>query len=340
LPTHDIIVIGGSAGALAGLKGVLRGLPSGFPAAIFVVIHTAADNAGTLPVVLNKVGSLRACMAIDDAPIQSGTIYVAPPDHHLLVKPGKMQVTRGPRENRFRPAVDPLFRTAAAAYGRRVIGVILSGGQDDGVIGLSHIKRQGGVTIVQDPGEAEVTSMPESAIQQIEIDHVLRVDDIAAVITGLVRKPIAEDVVTANGKSPRDPAERGTDALDTHDLPGPPSPFTCPDCGGALWELREGQLVRYQCHVGHAFSGDGLVLAQSDGLEAALWTALRALEESSALRRRMAAHARERKMTLIADAYEAHAQESEMRAKAVRRILVSDAPDVEARSKPGSARGD
>jgi two-component system chemotaxis response regulator CheB len=340
LPTHDIIVIGGSAGALAGLKRILRGLPSGFPAAIFVVIHTAADNAGTLPAILNKVGSLRACMAIDDAPIESGTIYVAPPDHHLLVKPGKMQVTRGPRENRFRPAVDPLFRTAAAAYGPRVIGVILSGGQDDGVMGLSHIKRQGGVTIVQDPGEAEVASMPESAIQQIEIDHVLHADDIVAVISGLVRKPIAEDVVTANGKSPRDPAEQGTDALDTHNLPGPPSPFTCPDCGGALWELRDGQMVRYQCHVGHAFSGDALVLAQSDGLEGALWTALRALEESSTLHRRMAAHARERGMTLIADAYEAHAHESEIRAKAVRRILVSDAADVEARSKSGSARED
>jgi two-component system chemotaxis response regulator CheB len=223
-----------------------------------------------------------------------------------------------------------------------VIGVLLSGGQDDGVIGLSHIKRHGGVTIVQDPTEAEISSMPEAAIQQIDIDHVLRVDDMAAVISGLVRKPIAEDVVTANGKPRRDPAEAGTDALDSHELSGPPSPFTCPDCGGALWELREGELVRFQCHVGHAFSGDGLVHAQSDGLDVALWSALRALEESSALRRRMAAHARNHGMNVIADSYEAHAQVSEMRAEAVRRILTTDTAGdyTEGRSKVASATED
>ena len=324
MPTHDIIVIGGSAGAFGGLKRILQGLPPGFSAAIFVVIHTAADSAGILPALLSKAGPLPAFAAVDGAPIRLGAVYVAPPDHHLLVQPEKMRVTRGPRENRFRPAVDPLFRTAAASYGPRVIGVLLSGGQDDGVIGLSHITRHGGVTIVQDPAEAEISSMPESAIQQIDIDHVLRVDDMPAVISGLVRQPIAEDVVTANGRPRRDPAEAGTDALDSHELPGPPSPFTCPDCGGVLWELREGELVRFQCHVGHAFSGDGLAHAQSDGLDAALWTALRALEESSALRRRMAVHARERGMNVIADSYEAHAMESEMRAKAVRRILITN----------------
>jgi two-component system, chemotaxis family, protein-glutamate methylesterase/glutaminase len=330
VPTHDIIVIGGSAGALAALKTIVRSLPSAFPAAIFVVVHTPADSGSILPVVLGKSGPLPAYTAIDDAPIRLGTICVAPPDHHLLVKPERMQVARGPRENRFRPAIDPLFRTAAASYGARVIGVLLSGGQDDGVAGLAHIKRRGGVTIVQDPSDAETPSMPENAIKQVQIDHVLRAEDMAAVIAGLVRKPITEEVVTAN-RNRRDAAEEGTDALDSHILPGPPSPFTCPECGGSLWELREGELVRFQCHVGHAYSGESLVLAQSDGLEAALWTALRALEESSALRRRMAAHARERGMTAIADAYEDHAEESETRADSVRRILVTN--DVADRSE-------
>jgi two-component system chemotaxis response regulator CheB len=236
-----------------------------------------------------------------------------------------MRVTRGPRENRFRPAVDPLFRTAAAAYGSRVVGVILSGGQDDGALGLSQIKGHGGTVIAQDPEDADAPSMPESAIRHVAIDHVLRADDMAAVISGLVRMPAGEETMTADHDAPRDRAEEGTDALDSNLLPGPPSPFTCPECGGSLWELRDGKIVRFQCHVGHAYNGDSLVAAQSEGLEGALWTALRALEESSSLRRRMAVHARERGMSAIADAYEVQALESEARAGVIRRGLVTDA---------------
>jgi two-component system chemotaxis response regulator CheB len=335
---RDIVVIGGSAGALGVLRTLVSGLPPGFPGAIFVVLHTSPDNPGVLPVVLSKVGPLPAQNAEDGSPIRPGRIYVAPPDHHLLVYPGRVRVTRGPRESRFRPAVDPLFRTAAAAYGSRVIGVILSGGQDDGVLGLTHIKRRGGIAIVQEPAEADAPSMPMSAIRQVEIDHVLRAEDMAAIVGGLVRAPIEEERVTASDEPPPDPAEEGVQGLRGRS-PGPPSPFTCPECGGALWELRDGELVRFSCHVGHAFSADSLVAAQVDGLETALWTALRALEENAALRRRMAEHARGRGMIAIAESYEQHAIESEARADVVRRALVVDAPEPTLEAPATKTRG-
>jgi two-component system chemotaxis response regulator CheB len=322
--TRDIIVIGGSAGALAPLKKIVRGLPRDLPAAVFVVIHSSPESPGTLAAILGKTGPLRAENPIDGAPIRPGWIYVARPDHHLLIKRGHVRVTRGPRENRFRPAIDPLFRTAAVAYGPRVVGVILSGGQDDGAAGFTYIKKRGGVTVVQDPGEADTPSMPESAMRQVTVNHILRADDIAAVISSLVRERVEEDRMAASNPPRRDRAEEGTDALDDETLVGAPSPFTCPECGGALWELRDGQLIRFQCHVGHAFNGESLVAAQADSLEAALWTALRALEESSALRRRMARHARERGMLAAATEYESHADDSEARAKVIRRVLVTD----------------
>jgi two-component system chemotaxis response regulator CheB len=321
--SRDVIVIGGSAGALQALKQVLRALPAGLPGALFVVIHTSPDSPGILPRLLAKDSALPVAYGTDAKPIRPGHVYVAPPNHHLLVKPGHMLVTRGPRENRFRPAVDPLFRTAAIAYGSRVVGVILSGAQDDGVSGLAHVKRHGGVAIAQDPDDAETPSMPENAIRQVSVDHVLRAGDIGAVLAGLVGRGRQEAIMTTDKAPARDVAEIGTDALNATPPPGPPSPFTCPECGGALWELRDGGLVRFQCHVGHGFSSESLVAAQSDALEAALWAALRALEESAALRRRMADRARERGMTTIARSYEEHAEESDLRAAVVRRALVN-----------------
>lgn len=337
MQTRDIIVIGGSAGALGALRRVVRALPHGFKGSLFVVIHTAPHGSGALPAILARAGALPAEAATDGVHVRQGRIYVARPDHHLLLEPGRIRVTRGPRENRFRPAVDPLFRTAAAAYGPRVIGVILSGGQDDGVFGLALIKRHGGIAIAQDPADAETPSMPQNAIRQVHVDHVLRAEDIGTMISGLVPGATGERTVAAE-KSLRDTAVSGERALSEGARPGPPTPFTCPDCGGALWELRDGDLIRFQCHVGHGFSVDSLVTAQADGLERALWAALRALEESAALRRRMAERAREAGMSAIADSYAAHAQDSESRAGDIRRVLVSTSPDPESRTPP--ARSD
>ena len=323
VPSRDIIVIGGSAGALAPLREIVRQLPSTLPVALFVVVHTAPDSRGVLAQILDKASPLTAELATDGDAIRGGRIYVAPPDHHLLVESGYMRVTRGPRENGFRPAVDPLFRTAAAAYGSRVVGIILSGAQDDGVLGLRHIKERDGLAIVQDPAEADTPSMPESAMRQVAVDHVLTAADIGSAIARLAQVPAGRETRTVKDTAP-DIAEEGVPHAARFTPSGPPSPFTCPDCGGSLWELRDGNLVRYECRVGHGFNVQSLVAAHADGLETALWSAVRALEESAALRHRMAEHARERGMTAIADRYAEHAAEAEARAQSVRRILVAE----------------
>jgi two-component system chemotaxis response regulator CheB len=339
MPTRDIIVIGGSAGSIVSLRKVLRDLPADFPAALFVVIHIAPTSPGVLAQVLAMAGRLPAETAVDGTPIRSGRIYVAPPDHHLLLGHGHVRGTRGPRENGCRPAVDPLFRTAATLYGSRVIGVILSGLLDDGTFGLSDIKRRGGLAIVQDPRDAEATGMPQSAISRVAVDQILPADQIAAALIELagalqdVRAMENHLTSTPLSENGHDPAERGTDALHTGLLPGPPSAFRCPECGGALWELHDGALIRFQCHVGHGYNGDSLAAAHAEALESALWTALRTLTDDAALRRRMAAHARDRGMSRSAQSYEKHAQDSERRADVIRAVLVTDATESETRER-------
>lgn len=187
---NDIVVIGASAGGLEGLCQLVHNLPADLPAAIFVVVHLSAKYPSWLPHILQKCGNLPAVHAVDGAPIEFGRIYVAPPDRHLLVKSEYMRVVLGPKENRFRPAIDPLFRTAAVAYGKRVVGIVLSGALNDGTAGLFEIKEQGGVAIVQEPLEALFPSMPQSAIQHIAVDHILPVADIARVLVDLAYEPV------------------------------------------------------------------------------------------------------------------------------------------------------
>lgn len=187
---HDIVVIGASAGGLWALEELVADLPADLPAAVFIVVHISARFPSWLPHILQKFAKLPAVHAVDGAAIEAGHIYIAPPDRHLLVKPEYMRVVLGPKENRFRPAIDPLFRTAALAYGKRVVGVVLSGLLDDGTAGLIEIKEQGGVALVQDPQEAMFPSMPQSAIQHAAVDHILPVADIARVLVHLADQPV------------------------------------------------------------------------------------------------------------------------------------------------------
>jgi two-component system chemotaxis response regulator CheB len=281
MPGHDIVVVGASAGGVEALSQLARGLPPQIPAAIFVVLHTPPFGNSVLPLILKRAGRLPVAHARDGEPIQTGRIYVAPPDHHLLVGRGFVRLVRGPRENRNRPAVDPLFRTAARAYGRRVVGVVLSGTLDDGTAGLMAIKRLGGVAIVQDPDDALFAGMPQSAIENVEVDHVVPLDFVADLLDKLAREPVEE---TEEESVPEDlDKEAAIEALDlaaieNGERPGTPSTFACPECGGTLWELQEGELTRFRCRVGHAFSPDSLLAEQSEALETALWSAFRALE--------------------------------------------------------------
>lgn len=329
MPSRDIVVIGGSSGALEALRVIVSGLGPDLSAALFIAVHTAPQAPGLLPQILTRSGPIDARFPRDRERFAPGRLYVAPPDRHLLVKRDRVRVTRGPRENRFRPAIDPLFRTAAVAHRKRVIGVLLSGGQDDGVVGLALIRHLGGVTIVQDPGDALAPAMPEAAIRHLPVDHVVASRDIAALLWRLTQESVpALEADVSDDPEPQDIAEVGGHAIHGRTKPGQPSPFTCPDCGGTLWQSVDGELMQFQCHVGHRYSGDSLISAQDDSLDQALWSGLRALEESAELRRRMASHARTRGMDQMARTYDEHAQESETRANVIRRVLMPERPEA------------
>jgi two-component system chemotaxis response regulator CheB len=328
---RTVIVIGGSAGGLEALQRVLTGVDGNLHAAVFVVIHTPAGAAHVLAAILQRASKMKACYPTDGEPLVGGRIDVGVPDHHLLIERGAVRITKGPRENGFRPAVDPLFRTAAAAYDRRVIGIVLSGGQNDGTLGMAAIKRAGGITVAQSPDDALVSSMPASAIANVGVDHVLTADQIRTFLLGSLRET-GKKVMARRAKQHSPGAstrERPDPAAVGAALPGappsePPSMFVCPDCGGTLWEAEENGVLRYRCHVGHAYTAESLLDQQAETLEQAMWTALRSLEEGAALRARMADRARDRGMQTIADRYDEQSVDLKQRAAIVRKALVID----------------
>jgi len=277
--THDIIVIGASAGGIEALKELVGGFPPDLPASVFVVVHLSPSFPSLLPDILSRCGPLPAGHPENGEEIVPGRIYVAPPDHHITLEPGLIWVTRGPRENGHRPAVDPLFRTAARAYGPRVVGVVLTGALDDGTAGLMSIKSRGGVAVVQDPNEAVAPAMPRNAIAHVKVDHILPLSKISSFISRLAREPIGGKEVAAMEK------KKLTE----------PSSMTCPECHGSMVESEVNGLVQFQCHVGHIFSLDGMASAQAEALESALWAGVRALEESEGLARRISSRS-ERKI--------------------------------------------
>lgn len=325
VPGHNIIVVGASAGGLEALTQLVAGLPLDLPATVFVVLHFPSHGTSTLPKILSRSGVLPATHPEDGEAIQTGRIYVAPPDYHLLIKRGHVRIVRGPRENSHRPAIDPLFRTAARAYGPQVVGVVLSGVLDDGTAGLSAIKIQGGVAVVQDPDDALYPGMPESAIANVKVDHILPSSDLVPLLVNLASKPVTAkgvNSVSNDMASEADIAELDLAALQRHERPGTPSGFACPECGGALWELSNGDLIRFRCRVGHAMSAESLLAEQSEAMEAALWSALRALEESAALAHRLAERAYRRNHPAVAERFEAREQDAAQSAILIRQAIL------------------
>ena len=284
-----IIVIGASAGALDALTRLTAQLPGDFPAAFFIVYHIQADTSGTpLIQAMSRSGSLACTEAHDGEAFEPGHIYVAPPDHHLLIVKGKMRVTKGARENRSRPGIDPLFRSAAVAYGNRVIGVVLTGYLDDGTAGLAAIQRCGGICIVQDPKDAAYPDMPMNALNQVKADHVVPLAEMGALFAKLIHrhptkaKPVPRDVAI-EAKI----AERVLSDVTAVNALGDQVPFNCPNCGGVLWEMAQGKALRYRCHTGHSFTSGVLLAEQSAKIEETLWIALRMFEERRNLLRTM-----------------------------------------------------
>jgi two-component system, chemotaxis family, protein-glutamate methylesterase/glutaminase len=336
VPGKDIIVIGASAGGIEAIRTILAGLPRDFPGSLFIVVHSSPDSPGVLDVIFSN-GPLRATAVEGGERISPGRIYVARPDHHLIIEPGRIRLTRGPKENRFRPAVDPLFRSAAQTYGPRVAGVILSGGLDDGTSGLWTVKQLGGTTIVQDPHEAMAPSMPQSAMQHVRVDHVLSAREIAPLLVRLSATPadamegdlaVPEDVTVEVKIATED---RATEAglLDLAD----PSKYACPECHGVLLQMRQGVPPRYRCHTGHAYTLESLLSEMEEGIEESLWSAIRALEERVMLMREAAEHLRAAHGN--GDALLQRAEEALRRADLVRQAVL----DHEDARTPAAATG-
>jgi two-component system, chemotaxis family, protein-glutamate methylesterase/glutaminase len=274
-----VIVVGASAGGVEALRAFVAALPPELPASLFVVLHVMATGTSVLPSILERAGRLPATAAADGERHERGHLYVAPPDRHLLIEDGRVRLTAGPRENGHRPAIDPLFRSASRAYGPRVIAIVLSGSLDDGAAGLRFVKEHGGLALVQDPTEALYPGMPENAIAATTPDLVAPVGELARVVCDWLEAPLEERQLEAAAEM-----AAASEGEQQDEAPA----LTCPECGGAMIEREEGNLVRFACRVGHTFSPDSLVTEQSKALEAALWSALRSLEERSDLFRRLA----------------------------------------------------
>jgi two-component system chemotaxis response regulator CheB len=281
---HPVVAIGASAGGVQALSALVGELPEDFPAAVAVVLHLPASGTSVLPAILNRAGPLPAIAVTDGEALAPGRIYVAPPDQHLIVGLGELTLSHGPRENGHRPAIDTLFRTAALSYGERTIGVVLSGSLDDGAAGLAVIGGHGGTTIVQNPDDAAYRGMPDAALAATEVDHVVTLRDLPALLIRLVGGSAPLHAVRLR---PPDPVPQTS--LDEDRASG----LICPECGGALWAVDENGVHRFRCRIGHSFSEETLSELQGADVEAALWAALRALEERGTLLRHMGRRADE-----------------------------------------------
>jgi two-component system chemotaxis response regulator CheB len=350
VPGQDIIVVGASAGGVGTLSRLVRGLPAGFPVSLFVVCHFPSGCQSVLPEILSRSGPLLAAHAQDGEQFVPGHIYVAPPDRHLVLTPnGRTRLTRGARENHSRPAIDPLFRSAARYYGPRVIGVILTGALSDGTAGLMAVRAAGGMAVVQDPRDALVAAMPQSATDIAGADYIVPEAGLADLLTELVCRPAPSPpgVPSMNPQQPEpvDPIERMPELVDEdmteqirNERRGQLSTFTCPECGGSLWQVNEIGLIRFRCHVGHAYNGEALLSEQTEALEAALWTAVRTFKEKAILARQMAEHERAKGASVTAARFaEQAAQAEDYAVLIVRHVLNAngnggDVPDAPARN--------
>jgi two-component system chemotaxis response regulator CheB len=306
----------------------MGGLPTGLPATIFVVMHLG--SASHLAAILDKAGPLPVVNAESGVSFERGHVYVAVPGKHLLLHDNHMLLRRGPRENRARPAIDPLFRSAAATFRGRVIGIVLSGSLADGTAGLRAIKRCGGMAVAQDPEDAAVPFMPQSAVRYVDVDHVVGIKAMGPLLCALTRQPA--------GPTPEVPLEIRLESaiaaqelaeMKADDILGKPSRFTCPECHGTLWEIEDGSMLRYRCHVGHAYAADTVLASQSEEIDRLLGTLLRSHQERAALARRMADHERNNGRTRLADLLASRAGDYEEDAELVRTLIRNGGRDSE-----------
>lgn len=343
--SRDLIVVGASAGGIEALLQLVRGLPSDLPAAVFVVVHLPPYHKSLLPELLSNAGPLLALHAEDGETIQTGRIYIAPPDRHLLVERNCVRLSSGARENFARPAVDVLFRSAASAYGPRVVGVVLSGSLSDGTAGLWEVKQHGGIAVVQTPHDAINPSMPQSAINRVPVDYVMPLARIPALLAELASERVTgmsevaeEPLPTMHKEGDRvmvgagnTPDEKPGEAAVNRDMAaqvngerdGAVTVYVCPECQGTLWQVNAGQMTRFRCHVGHVYSGENLLEGYKENMERSLWHAIRTLRDKANLTRQLAHDARQFGNAEVAERYESKAILDEEHSASLERMLPS-----------------
>ena len=326
---HDIVVIGASAGGVRALSTLFAGLPADVRASFHVVQHLSPDHQSILPQIISDVGALPASHPADGERIRNGHVYVAPPDHHLLLSDGVVRVMRGPKENRLRPSVDALFRSAARVYGPRVIGVVLTGYLGDGTVGLQAIRKRGGLSVVQNPSEAEYPSMPSSALRYAKVDYCVPLVEIPDLLVRLVNEPSESEELYPVPRDVEVEAKIAEQRMNSDELLenvekiGRQTVFTCPECSGVIWQIGEEEPVRLRCHVGHSFTTDIFQDLQTDKLENALWTAVRVMDESANFYRDRAARLRKENVHEAAS-HEEQATKLATQASALRQLIVRE----------------
>jgi two-component system chemotaxis response regulator CheB len=319
----QIVVVGASAGGLNALTALVQQLPEDFPVPVLMVMHISPDATGDVLLdALNKHGKLKCGHALHGELLKAGRVYLAPSDHHLLIeKNGKLHVTKGAQENRSRPGIDPLFRSAAVAFGNRVTGIILTGYLDDGTAGMIAIQRCGGICIVQDPKEAQYPDMPKNVLNQLKVEYCVPIAEMGGILAKLMarkvgrQKPIPKDI-----RKEATIAERVLSDLPAVNSLGEQVPFNCPGCGGVLWKMDKGSFVRYRCHTGHAYTSATLLAAQTQKIEETMWIALRMFEERKNL---LTTVAKEQKGATSRMAAE-RAESSQVHIDRIRAILLAD----------------
>jgi two-component system, chemotaxis family, protein-glutamate methylesterase/glutaminase len=306
-----IIVIGASAGGLNAIGEMASQLPPDINAAVFIVLHLSKAALGDILVNRVQRNSLLPCkLAEDREPIKAGNIYIAPPDRHLLVKEDHVLLGHGPTENRFRPSIDVLFRSAAASYGEKTIGVVLTGFLNDGTAGMMAIKSSGGYCLVQDPNEAEYPDMPLSVLETLEVDQVAPLKNMGTAILKIINEAKEKGIsppatVVAESKL----SERSAISIEAVSKLGKKSLYACPDCGGGLWEIETGKMVHYRCHIGHSYSENDLLIRQIETVENTLWIALRMLEERKLLLQKISRQNKERGLERLGQNYDRQASD-------------------------------
>jgi two-component system chemotaxis response regulator CheB len=324
MPHRDIVAIGASAGGVEALQHLMSKLPASFEAAVLVTVHLAEDYPSSLDKILSRSGPLPAHFASSGEALQTGQIFIAPPQRHLVLADGdRLDLGHGPRENNARPAIDPMFRSVALCCGSRGIGVVLSGLLGDGAAGLLALKQQGGVTVVQEPSDATFAEMPSTALQRANPDHVVPLERLPELLAKLVQQPSGHPVSASERlRFEVEIAKNGHYSMANMDKIGRRSVLACPDCHGVMWEIEEGNLVRYRCHVGHAHTAESMRYALDENLTRALAAALRALDERVALAEKLRDKAIESQHKLSVDLWQRRVEETQRDAEIIRESIM------------------